>query len=95
MLPGMPKQRVKRLGDARCRLRWMQSCGVKWGVMWCNAVGLWGSAAKEQFQFSFRGESQEFDQSPFNPLKNPQQMGANHQLVDTQHLKIDLTHQVG
>lgn len=38
------------------------------------------SAAKKQFCFPFWGEIQEFDKSPFNPLKNPQQLEADHQL---------------
>lgn len=50
--------------------------------MRCNAAGLGrgGSAAKQQFRFPFWGEIWEFDKSPFNPLKNPQQLEADHQL---------------
>lgn len=48
--------------------------------MRCNAMGLGGgSAAKEQFHFPFWGEIQEFDKSHFNPLRNPQQLEADHQ----------------
>lgn len=69
---------MKGLSDVGCRLGWMQRCGVREGAMY-NAMGLRDSN-KGAISIPLWGEIQEFDQSPFNPLKNLQQMEANHQL---------------
>lgn len=49
------------------------------GEMGCDAVQGCG-AAKEPFLFLFWGETDKFGKSPFNFLKTPQQLEADHQL---------------
>lgn len=57
-------------------LGWMWRHEVRWGVTQCKAMGL----QRNRFFSCFRGETHKFDKSPFNSLKTPQQLEADHQL---------------
>lgn len=56
----------------------MRRRGVRWGAMPYNAVGPGGQQQRSSFISPFLGEIQEFDKSPYNPIKSPGQLEADH-----------------